>query len=367
MDVLKKTWEQVSSFFSEYVIDPIMKMDVTDIVDVLLLATILYVLHRFLRTRRAGRVLMGLAAIVVISVLVTLLEMPALSYVVRLFAASAFFCIVVIFQPEFRDALERLGNSALLNPGKNRVNRKQFDTAKEIVEETVDAVEKMSESKTGALIVFEGLTQLGDFTHTGKIVDARITSHMLRNIFYDKAPLHDGALIIRDMRIWVASCVLPSAKGTFQFSGVGTRHRAAVGLTEVSDALVVVVSEETGVVSVAQDGKLLRDVDRKTLYDILMTYLAGNTYLRYKRSNLRSNYLAMLEQAEKKAVKKQKRTSRFSSSGNQDPLSAFDTVVSETPEETERFSFGKNHKASAVDPKTKSEETIHSEDPSQNL
>jgi hypothetical protein len=187
---------------------------------------------------------------------------------------------------------------------------------------------------------------------------------MLRNIFYDKAPLHDGALIIRDLRIHAASCVLPSAKGKLDFSSVGTRHRAAVGLTEVSDALVVVISEETGIVSVAQDGKLLRDVDSKTLYDILMTYIAGNTYLRFKRSNLRSDYLAMLELAEEKAVKKAKKSKRHKQVEEKDPLSAFDTVPPEKPEESELVSYG-DAEEPASDPQ--SEAASDTEDISQDL
>jgi hypothetical protein len=128
-------------------------------------------------------------------------------------------------------------------------------------------------------------------------MDARLTSSLLQKVFYNKAPLHDGALIIRDMRIIAASCVLPSARGKMDFgSTMGTRHRAAVGVTEVSDALVIVVSEQTGTVSVAQNGKLLRDVDGKTLHDVLMTYVAGKTYLRQKRANMRKEYLEMLEE-----------------------------------------------------------------------
>ena len=120
---------------------------------------------------------------------------------------------------------------------------------------------------------------------TGKPVDAMVTSPLLQNIFYNKAPLHDGALIIRNMRIWRASCVLPTTHSTINFENMGTRHRAAVGLSEVSDALVIVVSEESGIVSVAQDGKLIRNVDRSTLMDILMTYMAGSLYLRLKRQD----------------------------------------------------------------------------------
>lgn len=333
MNVMTKILDQIVSFAKQYIVTPITKMEWIDVVDILLLGAVLYALHCFLRNRRAGRVLMGLTMVIVLSVVVTFFELPALSYIVRLFAASAFFCIVVIFQPEFRDALERLGNSSVLNPFSNRLSRKQFDTAKTVVEETVDAVGKMSESHTGALIVFEGLTKLGDYIQTGKPVDAAISSHLLQNIFYDKAPLHDGALIIRNMRIYAASCVLPSARGKIDFASVGTRHRAAVGLTEVSDALVVVVSEETGIVSVAQDGKILRNVDRKTLYDILMTYIGGNTFLRFKKANLRSEYLERLDRAGTAKPKKEKKIARFNNPEASAAPISFETIPVEDGEE----------------------------------
>lgn len=177
--------------------------------------------------------------------------------------------------------------------------RRQYPAAKEVTAETVDAVCRMSNTCTGALIVFEGLTKLGNYTESGKLVDARVTSHLLQNLFYDKAPLHDGAVIIRDMRIYAASCVLPSTASDMDFGNMGTRHRAAVGVSEVSDALVIVVSEQTGIVSVAQDGKLLRGVDRKTLTDILMTYLAGNRYLRTKRQAAKAEEKRRAAEAER--------------------------------------------------------------------
>ena len=293
--MLQKIWDGICAFATRYIAEPLSAMRVWDVIDVLLLAFILYELYRFTRNRRAGRVLLGLGAVVLCSILAPLFELPTLTYIVQLFAASAFFCVIVIFQPEFRDMLEHLGNVTLLNPRSNTLSRKKMELARSVADETVDAVAYMSETNTGALIVFEGLTKLGDYIDTGKTVDARVTSKLLQNIFFDKAPLHDGALIIRDMRICAASCVLPSTKSKMDFGTMGTRHRAAVGVTEVSDALVVVVSEQTGTVSVAQDGKLLRDVDSKTLRDILMTYMAGNAYLRIKRANMRKEYLEMLE------------------------------------------------------------------------
>lgn len=296
MDFLKDVWNQISAFTTEYVATPIGSMTAWDVIDVVLLAVVLYELYRFTRNRRAGRVLIGLVMVVVIAVTVNFFDLPALKYLSRMVAASAFFCIVVVFHPEIRDALEHLGNCTLFNPRSGTISRKRYPLAKELTVETVDAVFRMSKSRTGALIVFEGLTKLGDFISTGKPVDARVSSHLLQNIFFVNAPLHDGAVIIRDMRVHAASCVLPATTSKSEtFEGMGTRHRAAVGVTEVSDALVVVVSEQTGIVSVAQNGKLLRGVDERTLTDILMTYIAGNAYLRNKRANMRQEYLEMLE------------------------------------------------------------------------
>jgi diadenylate cyclase len=295
MNFWQEIWGKISGFATEYIAKPICSMSWFDLADILILAFLLYQLYRFGKNRRAGRVLLGLTVVIVVGIAVSLLRLRALSYIAGLFAASAFFCIVVIFQPELRDALERLGNSRFLNPGSRTISRKRVHTAEVVVSETVDAVFRMSESHTGALIVFEGLTKLGDYMGDCTFIDSQISSKLLRNIFYDKSPLHDGALIIRNMRICAASCVLPSARGKMDYGSMGTRHRAAVGVTEVSDALVVVVSEQTGIVSIAQNGKLLRELDPDTLRDILMTYIAGNAYLRQKRANMRAEYLKMLD------------------------------------------------------------------------
>lgn len=295
MEILISIWNRICAFADQYVIQPVMQMNARDIIDVLLLSALLFLLYRFFRRRRAGRVLFGLAFVIVCCCVAVLAKLPALSYVVHLFASSAFFIVVVIFQPEIRDALEKIGNSNLLNPRSDTLPRSHYGMAKQVAAETVDAVMKMSESSTGALIVFEGLTKLGDYVETGRLVDARVTSHLMQNIFFDKAPLHDGAMIIRNMRIYCASCVLPSTVSKQDFGSMGTRHRAAVGVTEVSDALVIVVSEQSGIVSVAQGGKLLRGVDAETLKDILMTYLAGNLYLRTRKHETKKRFFEQFE------------------------------------------------------------------------
>lgn len=289
--MLAQFWGRVGDFFLKYVAEPFTGIGARDVIDILLLTALLFVLYRYGRSRRAGRVLVGLVIVALLGVAVTLTKLTALGYIVRLFASAFAFCFVLIFQPEIRTGLEKIGNSRVAAPLSDTIPRRKYAAAREITAETVDAVCRMSNTCTGALIVFEGLTRLGNYTESGKLVDARVTSPLLQNIFYDKAPLHDGAVIIRDMRIYAASCVLPSTVSDMDFGSMGTRHRAAVGVTEVSDALVVVVSEQTGIVSVAQDGKLLRGVDRKTLTDILMTYLAGRRYLRVKRLEERAEQI----------------------------------------------------------------------------
>ena len=285
MEAIVALWNQFLAFFEERVLMSFQQIKFIDVLDILILAAVLYYVYTFSKTRRAGRVLLGLIVVIALSLVAVALELPALTYIIKFFASSAFFCFVLIFQPEIRDALERIGNSKPVNPMGDTLPKRRLAAAKKVAEETVDAVFQMSNDYTGALIVFEGMTPMGDFAESGKPVDAMVTSPLLQNIFYNKAPLHDGALIIRNMRIWRASCVLPTTHSTINFENMGTRHRAAVGLSEVSDALVIVVSEESGIVSVAQDGKLLRNVDRSTLMDILMTYMAGSLYLRLKRQD----------------------------------------------------------------------------------
>ena len=300
MEFFSRVWSEILAFCQAHIREPFKHIGVLDVIDLLVLALVLFEIYRFARTRRAGRVLVGLLAVIVASLLVTLLELPALTYIVRLCASAAFFCIVLIFQPEIREALERLGNGRMLAPRGDSLPKKQLPAARQITEETVDAVFKMAETKTGALIVFEGLTKLGEYAEVGKLVDARVTSHLLQTIFFDKSPLHDGALVIRDMKIWKAGCVLPSTQSDMDFGTMGTRHRAAVGVTEVSDALVVVVSEQSGVVSVAQEGKMIRNLDPEALTDILLTYLAGSLYIRLKKQQAKAARAAS-ELAEKTA------------------------------------------------------------------
>ena len=183
MEHLVEWWNDICGFFAQSVGGPFRHFGWTDAADILILAIVLFQIYRFSRNRRAGRVLIGLVVVLLCSLIVVLLELPSLSYIVRLCSSVAFFCIILIFQPEIRDGLSRIGTSRLVAPRSDTLPRKQLPAARQVTDETVDAVFRMSDSCTGALIVFEGLTRLGDSLESGKIVDARVTSHLLQNIF----------------------------------------------------------------------------------------------------------------------------------------------------------------------------------------
>ena len=174
--------------------------------------------------------------------------------------------LVVIFQPELRRALEYLGRSKITNVF-SQVDKEE---AKRIIAEFVRAIESMSASRTGALIVIERETQLNEIVETGTVIDAAISEQLIGNIFYEGSPLHDGALIVRGERLRAAGCVLPLTQNKELSKELGTRHRAGIGITENSDALVLIVSEETGVISIAQHGKLTRFLDIKTVEKTLL-------------------------------------------------------------------------------------------------
>lgn len=174
--------------------------------------------------------------------------------------------IVIVFQPELRRGLEYMGRGRLVN---NPFGHMNLEESKKIIKEIVDTVKRCSESRTGALIVIERQVSLSEYAETGTILNADISSQLLCNIFYEGAPLHDGAVIIRGKEIYAAGCILPLTEDKGMNRDLGTRHRAAVGISEVSDAITLVVSEETGVISVTKNGSIKRFLDIKSLEKIL--------------------------------------------------------------------------------------------------
>ena len=251
-----------------------------DIVDIALLSVIIYYVYKFIRDRRAGKLLIGLGVVVAILVFSYIFKLESIKFIFQNFFQVGLIALIILFQPELRAALEKVGNTPLSLSGIKRLGSDSGEQTNvmESIDSVCDAVFEMARSKTGALIVFERSTKLGEFIKSGVVLNAHISRRLLGNIFFNKAPLHDGAVIIRDYRVYAASCMLPLSNTDDIMSSLGTRHRAAIGISEVSDAVVVVVSEETGIVSLATNGTLKRNYKRITLKQELLNTLVGPNY-----------------------------------------------------------------------------------------
>ncbi len=241
-------------------------VSINDILDILIVAFIIYKLLGFIRETRAEQLAKGLLLLVVATLASEWLQFYTLHWILQGTMTVGLIAIVVLFQPELRRLLENLGRSKITQVF-GVVDKEE---AKRMVEQIVEAVEVMSKEKTGALIVVEKEISLNDIVETGTITDAAVSAQMIGNIFYEGAPLHDGAMIIRGSRLYAAGCVLPLSENKTLGKDLGTRHRAGLGISENSDALVLIVSEETGIISIAHNGRLTRFLDSKTLESMLL-------------------------------------------------------------------------------------------------
>lgn len=257
---------------------------IIDTIDILLVTVIIYFIFKFLRDRRAGKLAAGVMLFLVMLVVSDIFSMRALNFLLRSVSQAGLVALLIVFQPELRSALEKMGTGSI----KNLKAMFTSSAMKELmagIKEVCKAAETLSATKTGALIVFERETKLGDIIKTGTVMDAEISSMLIGNVFFNKAPLHDGALLVRGNRLYSAGCFLPLSQNPDIMKELGTRHRAALGITEVSDAIVVVVSEETGIISVAKDGKLERGFSAATLEKLLTGFLLTETNAKFiKRS-----------------------------------------------------------------------------------
>lgn len=235
-----------------------------DVVDIIIVAVIIYSLIRITSGTRALQVLKGLGIIFAGAFAFSMLDLQTVSWMLSWLVNAAAVVLVILFQPEIRRALEKLGGGKIF--GMMSAPREGADR---IVEELMRAVINMSKRKVGALIVFERKTGLRDIIETGTFINAEITSELVENIFYPNTPLHDGAMIIKDGKVYAAGCFLPLSDNKQISSELGTRHRAALGVSEVSDSYTIVVSEETGVISYMYDGMLTRYLDIPALRGIL--------------------------------------------------------------------------------------------------
>ena len=234
-----------------------------DFLDIIAVSVILYFAYKFIRNKRAGKLLAGVLLLLVVLAIGEITGMHAMQFIFQNFFQVGVISLVILFQPELRSALEKVADTPL--KGLKNFTDRGVDNTILVIREISTAVSEMASTKTGALIVCERSTKLGDIVSTGTIVDAQVNSFVIRNIFFNKAPLHDGAMIISDGRLHAAGCLLPLSAQNDINRDLGTRHRAALGLSENSDAVVIVVSEETGIVSVAVDGALIRGFSGETL------------------------------------------------------------------------------------------------------
>ncbi|MDO5516302.1 MAG: diadenylate cyclase CdaA [Clostridium sp.] len=248
------------------------------ILDILVVSYIFYKGYMLIKETRAEQLLKGIILIIVLIPISYLLKLDMLYFILNKTLTIGVLSVIIIFQPEIRRALEHLGRTAF----DDMHGVRDDEILHKIIEEISVAVENLSESKTGALIVIEQSTGLNEVMGAGTLLDANVTSNLLENIFVVNTPLHDGATIIRNNRIWSSGCVLPLTNNTTINKKLGTRHRAAIGLSEISDALVIVVSEETGIVSLAINGKITRGYDRERLQNVLTRIIDGRNKKKVK-------------------------------------------------------------------------------------
>lgn len=256
-------------------------IQIRDIIDILAISAIIFALFKLVQETRAAQLLKGVFFLLVIYMLSSIFGLTMLCSLLRTLFEAAVILIVVIFQPEIRKALEQMGrNRNIKKYIKFLPNYGKSDEWKKAVRKSIidvaDTAVLFSRSRTGALLVFERETKLSDIASTGTIIEAETSVALFGNIFFNKAPLHDGASIIRDGKLFAAGCILPLTNNNNVDINLGTRHRAALGISELSDAVVLIVSEETGIISLAANGILMRNFNRETLIKKLEEFILGD-------------------------------------------------------------------------------------------
>lgn len=287
---LNMLWERIRLFLASYNL-------LTDTLDILLVALFVYFIVRLVRDSRAEQLIKGILFLGLLYFFAFLLNLTTVEYLLKAVFDSGLLVLVVIFQPEIRRALEQAGHSRSglfrifggLNGEDNTFIIDQWNKA---IHATAQAVDILQKRRMGALIVMERTTRLGEIAHSGTLIDAEPSGELIANLFYNKAPLHDGAMIFREGKIYAAGCILPLTDNLQISRELGTRHRAGVGMSENSDAVVVILSEETGMISVAEGGELQRNFTPKTLAKTLedrMLWERENTFDLSKKRLFRKN------------------------------------------------------------------------------
>ncbi|MCL2508807.1 MAG: diadenylate cyclase CdaA [Oscillospiraceae bacterium] len=263
-DKLNDIWELVAAVFSDF--------NVSDFLDICLVAFVIYNGIKLIRETRAIQLVKGIALLGVIYVIISALKMQASDYIFDRLFTNIFLVLIVLFQPEIRHAVETMGRTRFSKWGGFLSRNEQLkynERTKECINAVYKACSDMSDRRIGALLVFERETLLGEIIETGTVINADISREMIRSIFFPQAPLHDGAVVIRENKLHAAGCILPLTANHEFSSELGTRHRAALGMSERSDSLTVIVSEETGHISTAYKGLLKRNISDGELREIL--------------------------------------------------------------------------------------------------
>ena len=273
---------------------------IADAIDILIVAFLIYKAIQFVRRTNSRNVALGIIMLVVVLIVSYLFRLTMINFLLRKAMELGLIALVILFQPELRRLLERVGSSFSYN---RSFSTPELETA---IAQTVSACTEMSEERTGALIIFERGVELGTIMSTGTIINSDVTAELLKNLFYNKAPLHDGAVIIREGRIAAAGCVLPLTQSRNLSKDLGMRHRAGIGLSEESDAVVVIVSEETGAISLAVDGMLKRHLNAAALTQLLHSELIVDEESRTLKERARSRvqkYFKRSQNGEEKNTK----------------------------------------------------------------
>ena len=283
MNIITSVIDSIYAFWNQLVY-AIINIRIFDILDIAIMAFIIYKAIEFLRETRAGQLVRGIALLFIAFVLSAAFKLASLQWLLSKVLDYAIIIIAIVFQPELRKLLEKVGRSNISFFGKQQAYDEDNERVRKCIDSVCKAVNVMSDKKIGALIVFERETMLGEIANTGTLMNAEASYELIGNIFYPKSPLHDGALVIKNGIISAAGCILPLTANTNLNSQLGTRHRAAIGMSENSDAIVVVVSEETGTISMAVNGIINRDFNGVTLKEEL--------YLNLLEHGERKNFFA---------------------------------------------------------------------------
>ena len=261
----------INSFFSEF-LDMIFRININDVVDILIVTYIFYKVFMFIKDTRAEQVLKGIVLLFVITQISKIFKLHTLYWILIKTLDLGFIAALIIFQPELRAGLEYIGRTKFSFFSNNNISVSQ-EKLNNTIEEIVEALYSLSRQKIGALIILERHTKIGDIINTGTIIDGEVSRQLLINIFIPNTPLHDGAVVIRDSEIKAAACFLPLTQSKDLSKELGTRHRAAIGVSEVSDCISLIVSEETGDVSIAKAGKIYRKISKERMTNILRSNL----------------------------------------------------------------------------------------------